>query len=64
MSTLAATGIPKLHLMLSEDSLFIKTNIDVVSIWNEVMHSENTGTKKLKNDESEFKMDPVYGSSK
>jgi len=42
VSTLAAIGIQKLKILLSEDTLFLKTNVDAKMIKEEVHKSEPT----------------------
>jgi pyrroline-5-carboxylate reductase len=41
VSCLAATGIPKLKIMLTEDSVFLKTQVNVVMIKDDLFKSRN-----------------------
>lgn len=49
VSCLAATGIPKLKIMLIEDSVFLKTQVNVTMIKEDLFRSRADQQNQLKN---------------
>jgi len=52
VSTLAATGVPKLKLLLTEDSIFLKTNVIIPAIREELFNSESRKNLNKQNSEN------------
>lgn len=46
VSTMAATGLPKLKLMLNEDCIFMRTHIDVQTVREYLQRTDNSAPDK------------------
>lgn len=47
ISCLSATGLPKLKIMLNEDSVWLRTNVNVQMVREELFRSREEGQAKM-----------------